>query len=113
MTARAQSRDRLVTWMICPLGVVMTSPLTVRRRVTRRVTSSTVPVTGCVTPEVAMVTTSPKPYCRSPVMKNPAPMSCTNRCRPNPSAALSSAAGATRPARGTPSSFTISAAVTT
>ena len=72
MTARAQSRDKLVTWTIWPLGVVMTSPLTDRIRVTRRVTSSTVPVTCCDTPDTAMRTTSPNPYCRSPVMNNPA-----------------------------------------
>ena len=55
------------------------------------------PTAGSDTPLTEMRTTSPKPYCRSPVMKKPAPMSWTNRCRPNPSAALSSAAGATRP----------------
>ena len=48
--------------MICPLGVVMTSPLSVRSRVTRKVTSSTVPVTGGVPPPTAIWMTSPKPY---------------------------------------------------
>jgi hypothetical protein len=33
--ALAQSRDRFVTWTIWPFGVVMTSPLTERIRVTR------------------------------------------------------------------------------
>jgi hypothetical protein len=62
MTARAQSRDRLVTWVIWPFGVVMTSPLTERIRVTRKVTSSTVPKAGSVTPLTEIRTTSPKPY---------------------------------------------------
>ena len=45
-TARAQSRDRLTTLAMAPLGTVTTSPLEERIRVTRRVTSSTVPVAG-------------------------------------------------------------------
>ena len=45
-TARAQSRDRFTTLAIAPFGTVMTSPLDERIRVTRRVTSSTVPVAG-------------------------------------------------------------------
>ena len=51
-TARAQSRDRFVTWLIWPFGMITTSPSTVRRLVTRSVTSSTVPVTPVVAPEV-------------------------------------------------------------
>ncbi len=42
-TARAQSFDRLTALMICPFGTVITSPSVLRTRVTRSVTSSTVP----------------------------------------------------------------------
>ena len=40
--------------MIWPFGVMMTSPLTDRMRVTRRVTSSTVPTAGSDTPLTEM-----------------------------------------------------------
>ena len=40
-------------------------------------------------------TRSPKPYCFSVMMKKPANRSCTMRCAPKPSAAPSTAAGAT------------------
>src|ERR1022692_4243484 len=46
MTARAQSLDRFVTCVIWPLGVMTSSPSTVRTEVTRSVTSSTVPTDG-------------------------------------------------------------------
>ena len=58
-SARAQSRDRLTTCRICPLGVITTSPSSVRISVTRRVTSSTVPVIGVDPPAMVNRTTSP------------------------------------------------------
>ena len=45
MTARDQSLDRLVTWRRALLGTTTSSPWAVRTLVTRRVSSSTVPVT--------------------------------------------------------------------
>ena len=44
MTARDQSLDRLVTWRRALLGTTTSSPWAVRSLVTRRVSSSTVPV---------------------------------------------------------------------
>ena len=44
MTARDQSLDRLVTWRRALLGTTTSSPCGVRSLVTRRVSSSTVPV---------------------------------------------------------------------
>ncbi|SLH71255.1 Uncharacterised protein [Mycobacteroides abscessus subsp. abscessus] len=97
IAARAQSLDRLVTFTICPFGTVITSPSALRSVVMRRVTSSTVPSAISAEPVTAIRTTSPKPYWRSVMRKNPARMSCTMRCAPKPSAAPSTAAGATRP----------------
>ena len=80
-TARAQSRERFVTWLIWPLGMITTSPSTVRRLVTRRVTLSTVPVTPEVAPRLEMRMRSPNPYWRSVMMKKPARMSCDDALR--------------------------------
>ncbi len=103
MTARAQSRERLTTLTICPFGMVTTSPSTERIRVIRSVTSSTVPAAGSPPPTTAIETTSPKPYCRSVIRKNPASTSCTTRCAPNPRPTPSTVAGATRLVTGRPS----------
>ena len=46
-------------------------------------------------PATVRDTRSPKPYCFSVMMKNPESRSCTTRCAPKPSAAPSTAAGAT------------------
>src|SRR3954464_3532157 len=102
-TARAQSRDRLTTLTICPLGTVTTSPSEERTRVTRSVTSSTVPVAASGAPTTLIETTSPKPYWRSVMMKKPARTSPTIRCAPQPTPTPSTVAGATRPVTGTPS----------
>ena len=85
-TARAQSRERLTTLTICPLGTVTTSPSAERSRVIRSVTSSTVPRALVVAPVTEISTTSPKPYWRSVMMKKPARTSPTTRWAPNPSA---------------------------
>ena len=74
----------------------MTSPLAVRTLVTRRVTSSTVPITPSETQGPAMLIRSPKPYWRSAMMKKPASRSWTRRWAPKPSATPTTAAGATR-----------------
>jgi hypothetical protein len=49
-----------------------------------------------------METTSPKPYCRSVMMKKPASTSPTTRCAPKPSPTPSTVAGATSPPIGMP-----------
>ena len=102
MTARAQSLDRLSVFMIWPLGMVYISPSEVRSLVTRSVTSSTVPMASLPEPTVSS-TRSPNPYCFSVMMKNPLSRSCTTRCAPKPSAAPSTAAGATSEPIGTAS----------
>ena len=99
MTARAQSLDRFSDFMIWPLGMVYISPSDVRSFVTRRVTSSTVPMASLLEPSVSC-TRSPNPYCLSVMMKNPLSRSCTTRWAPKPSAAPSTAAGATRELTG-------------
>ena len=85
-TARAQSLDRLSVFMIWPLGMVYISPSWVRSFVTRRVTSTTVPIASLLEPRVSC-TRSPNPYCFSVMMKNPLSRSCTTRWAPKPSAA--------------------------
>ena len=95
MTARAQSLDRLTVLTIWPLGMVNISPSEERSFVTRSVTSSTVPSAGSAIPATVSATRSPKPYCFSVMMKNPASRSWTTRCAPKPSAAPITAAGAT------------------
>src|SRR3954452_9011203 len=50
-----------------------------RSRVIRSVTSSIVPSAGSLPPTTVMETTSPKPYCRSVMMKKPASTSPTTR----------------------------------
>jgi hypothetical protein len=62
ITARTQSRDRFVTCAIWPLAVMITSPSTERTRVIRKLTSSTVPITGSAIPGTQMRMRSPKPY---------------------------------------------------
>ena len=110
--ARAQSRERLVTWVIWPLGVMTTSPSAVRTVVTRNVTSSTVPIAGSGMPGTERRMRSPKPYWRSVMMKKPARMSWTMRCAPNPSATPATAAGATRLVSGMPKRSAIATAAT-
>ena len=95
-TARAQSFDRLTVLTIWPLGTVKTSPSEERSLVTRSVTSSTVP-RASGTPAMVNSTRSPKPYCFSTMMKNPESRSLTSCWAPKPSAAPSTAAGATSP----------------
>ena len=95
ITARAQSLDRFTDLTIWPLGMVNISPSVDRSLVTRSVTSSTVPSAGALMPATVSETRSPKPYCFSVMMKKPASRSCTMRCAPKPSAAPSTAAGAT------------------
>ena len=95
MTARAQSFDRLTVLTIWPLGMVNISPSAERSLVTRSVTSSTVPSAAAAMPATVSDTRSPKPYCFSVMMKKPDSRSCTMRCAPKPSAAPSTAAGAT------------------
>ena len=75
-TARAQSLDWLTAWTIWPFGMVNTSPFGERSLVTRNVTFSTVPLASVVDTTVS-VTRSPKPYCFSTMMKNPANRSLT------------------------------------
>ena len=94
MTARAQSLEKFSDFIIWPLGMVYISPSDVRNLVTRKVTSTTVPMASLLDPSVSC-TRSPNPYCFSVMMKNPLSKSCTTRWAPKPSAAPSTAAGAT------------------
>ena len=77
--------------------MVKTSPFGERSLVTRSVTFSTVP-THSVVDTTVNVTRSPKPYCFSTIIKNPARMSLTTCWAPKPRAAPMTVAGATRPA---------------
>ena len=108
ITARAQSLDRFIVLTIWPLGMVNTSPSVDRSLVTRSVTSSTVPSAGAAMPATVSATRSPKPYCFSVMTKKPASRSCTMRCAPKPSAAPSTAAGATSDPTGMASTSVIS-----
>ena len=59
ITARAQPRDRFVVCTMWPFGVMTTSPAGVRTVVVRRLTSSTVPITGAPMPATAIRIRSP------------------------------------------------------
>ena len=69
---------------------------------TRKVTSSTVPIAGSGRLGTESRIRSPKPYWRSVMMKKPARMSWTMRWAPNPIATAATAAGATRLVTGIP-----------
>ena len=64
-------------------------------------------------PATVSDTRSPKPYCFSVMMKKPASRSCTMRCAPKPSAAPSTAAGATSEPTGIATMSVISTATMT
>ena len=103
MTDRDQSLDRLVTWRMALLGTITSSPWAVRSLVTRRVISSTVPVTLWAEPGTESRMTSPKAYCRSAKRKKPARRSPTICWAPKPRPMPITVAGATSVVSGTPS----------
>ena len=86
MTARDQSLDRLVTWRRALLGTTTSSPWAVRSLVTRRVSSSTVPVIPVVWPGTDSRITSPKANWCSAKRKKPASRSPTICWAPKPEA---------------------------
>ena len=77
-TAVAQPCERLAMRTISPLRMYQTTPLPSRSRVTRSVTSSTVPIASPVS------MTSPTPYWSSMIMKMPDRKSLTRLCAPKP-----------------------------
>ena len=93
-----QPCERLPMRTISPLRMYQTTPLPSRRRVTRRVTSSTVPIASPVS------MTSPTPYWSSTIMKMPDRKSLTRLCAPNPSATPPTPAEASSGPSGRPSS---------
>ena len=95
MTARDQSLDRLVTWRRALLGTTTNSPWAVRTLVTRRVSSSTVPVMPVVWPGTDRRITSPKANWCSAKRKNPASRSPTICWAPKPRPMPITVAGAT------------------
>ena len=92
-TTRDQSFDRFVTWRSAPFGTTITSPEVVRSFVTRRVSSSTVPVTPRISPGVERRIRSPMPNWRSVNRKKPASRSPTTCWAPKPIATPSTVAG--------------------
>src|SRR5918993_848358 len=90
--------DRLPMRMISPLRTYQVTPFASRRRVIRRVTSSTVPI-----PSPAS-TTSPTPYWSSRIMEMRARKSLTRLGAPKPSAPPATPADARSGPRGMPTS---------
>ena len=86
-TARAQSRDRLIT--LHDRAVRHGDDLAVRRAHAGDPQGDVLDGAGRAgspAPVTLIATTSPKPYCRSVMMKKPARTSPTIRCAPKPSA---------------------------
>ena len=110
--ARAQPRDLLLTTWMFPFGTRCSVPSKSRSVVTRRVSASTLPLTGAGR-RLQLRSTSPTPNWFSSRMKNPESVSRTIDCAPNPSATPATPALAKNGPSGTSSFPSTSNRITT